>query len=131
MDTTPLARTPLAAPLFEQRAPTAVQTDLSPPQAVTPPEAVIVANESGARRRGEIQRSFPAVEGETASDAEALSRGYVADESSDALVFQVTDPTTGSVVYQIPTEQTLKLRAYAEQAERGRARAAGDTDLEA
>ncbi len=50
-----------------------------------------------------------------AKPSEPERRGYIRDQDSASLVFRVTDPKTGDVVMQLPTEMVLRARAYARE----------------
>ncbi|SFL29479.1 flagellar protein FlaG [Methylorubrum salsuginis] len=54
-------------------------------------------------------------EASEAKPAQPEQRAYVRDQDSASLVFRVTDPKTGDVVMQIPTEVVLRARAYARE----------------
>jgi len=41
---------------------------------------------------------------------------FIRDPDSRRIVYQVVDPATGDIVVQLPTETTLKARAYADAA---------------
>ena len=59
----------------------------------------------------------PAAAQKSAEDAASEKRGFIRDSGSHALVYQVTDASTGDVVLQIPDEVVLKARAYARDAQ--------------
>ena len=53
--------------------------------------------------------------------APATDRRFVPSRSPPGFVFVISDPSSGAVLMQLPSEQSLKLRAYREALERAKA----------
>lgn len=49
-----------------------------------------------------------------------IATGYTVDQATRSIVYQVTSTTSGDVVFQSPSEDALKARAYAESIDRQR-----------
>lgn len=114
MDTSALAR---SVPAYgsvgmERPSPQPSRTDLPPPKAVTPAVQVTLSPEATLQRQADAQR--------VANAQDDRERGFVNDPKSRDLVFRISDGSSGSVVYQIPSEEALKMRAYHESLERAR-----------
>jgi hypothetical protein len=111
MDTSALARNiPAYGSVGMARpAPQPSRTDLPPQNAVTPAVQVALSPQATLRRRSDAERVTNAQ-----NDRE---RRFVNDPKSRDLVFRISDESSGSVVYQLPSEETLKLRAYNESLE--------------
>ena len=105
MDTTPLSRSLSAPqPAAPQPQPVSVKTEVPAPQAVTAAVEVDLAPIDTLRSRAGIEAAFEA--------RRRTERGFVSDAESDALVYRVTSEPAGTVLFQIPSDDALKLRAY-------------------
>ena len=49
-----------------------------------------------------------------------IATAYTVDQATRSLVYQVTSTTSGDVVFQSPSEDALRARAYAESVDRQR-----------
>jgi hypothetical protein len=125
MDTSALARTTPLAPVMGLGRAQLVQNgaDLPAPAAVTPAVDVSLSPDVATQRRPDGDRSQ-----DTQNERE---RAFVDDPNSRDLVFRVSDGSSGSVVYQIPSEEILKLRVYAQSADKARAERGPERDIEA
>lgn len=114
MDTTGISRgLPTLPPQTQPWQPAdGERTQLAPAQAVTPAVEVTLTPRAAQRRTAET----PAAE----TPAGDVERQFVNDPATKELVFRISDGSSGSIVYQIPSEEALKLRAYNEQAGRTR-----------
>lgn len=79
-------------------------TVVAPAQAVAPPPAIDNTSADANPQPGQ-QRT---------------ATGFTLDPSSHELIYQVKDEGSGSVVFQLPTDETLKARAYQQQIDRSR-----------
>ena len=57
------------------------------------------------------------------------AKGFVEAPTSTGLAFRVVDTENGTVVMQLPSEQSIKLRAYREALERARAEGKSSSDV--
>lgn len=98
---------PLApAPVHGAGQPVAVPK--TPQQAVEQPAAVIETSTADARRRAMLIEQL-----------NEESRGsFVQDPNIKEMVYREVDKATGQVTLQLPTEETLKMRAYREALEK-------------
>lgn len=98
---------PLApAPVHGAGQPVAVPE--TPQQAVEQPAAVIETSTADARRRAMLIEQL-----------NEESRGsFVQDPNIKEMVYREVDKATGQVTLQLPTEETLKMRAYREALEK-------------
>lgn len=103
-----------------------LSTDLSPGMVVSP------AVQSDAVLADKQAAAVAALSGEGGSDGaeqEATAEPrFEADDRTNRLVYKVVDTSSGVVVQQLPTENSLKLRAYAEQLSSEQASAEADTE---
>lgn len=102
-----------------------LSTDLSPEKVVSPTSGAdsVLADKQAAAIAGQAGGQG-ADAGEATVTAEPR---FEADDRTNRLVYKVVDTSTGVVVQQLPTENSLKLRAYAEQLSTDRAEADVDT----
>jgi hypothetical protein len=66
-----------------------------------------------------------------AGTAPATDKRFVASPSPPGFVYVVSDPSSGAVLMQLPSEQSLKLRAYREALERAKAERDSKSDVTA
>lgn len=101
-----------------------LNTDLSPAKVVKPAaQTNAVINE----RRSDPQAIDETVvndQDQAAVGSVAVEPRFESDDRTNRLVYKVVDTSTGVVVQQLPTENALKLRAYAEQLNTDRSSAA-------
>lgn len=106
MSTTTISRQPLPAPVIDNpRLPVQAPTDVPRAQAVEPaPQSAAPDNDPTRKRQ-----------------SQPVATGFTLDQSTQDLVYQVTNTDSGTVVFQLPTDEALKARAYDESQARAKA----------
>lgn len=105
--------------LDQTTASTATRTELPPEatvQRIRETAAVRLETSSASRDLAAIEQALQ----------RAVDRKLEVDDQTRSLVFRARDARSGEVVTQIPTEQTLKLRAYLRKAADTGAQDGGD-----
>lgn len=107
---------PVAAPRADApQVRQAVKTDLPPQQSVAAAKQSMAGRlDDDARARRESERTIrPNLSDDTMRE---LERELTYDEEVEDMVLRTTDPRTGRVVSQLPSEAILKMRVYIREA---------------
>lgn len=112
MDTGPISRA--VAPLVVYVGPPQPSgaTELATPQAVAPVDDSESTSASDQRR-------LPA--GNAPAQQPPNQVGFTLDPQSLEIVFRIADRQSGDVVFQLPSDEALRFRAYEEQQSRAKA----------
>lgn len=111
MDTGPISRA--VAPLIVYVGPPQPSgaTELATPQAVAPVD-------DGESTSAPDQRRLP---GSSTNQQPPNQVGFTLDPQSLEIVFRIADRQSGDVVFQLPSDEALRFRAYEEQQSRAKA----------
>jgi uncharacterized FlaG/YvyC family protein len=124
MDTAATARatTPAWAPAAERKPKEPIEaTELPKSEVVRPAVDTRDIDRVEVKRRALVERELEAAD---------RRREVVTREDARGTVFRVSDASSGAVVYQIPSEEALKLRAYRETQDRAREERAVERERE-
>jgi hypothetical protein len=104
MDTTPIARAMAPAqPSAPQPQTVSVATEVPAVKAVPAAVELDLTDIDTLRHRAGLEATL---------EQGRRERGFELDKDNNALVFRVSDPESGAVVFQMPSDEALKLRAY-------------------
>ena len=109
MDITMLRKAMVAVPLTQRpaspAATDAVATELPETQAVNATAESDAATMQSAEKESQLNRAIEALRS-------VIERRNILDDQTRQVVFQAVNKETGEVVRQIPSEATLRVRAY-------------------